>query len=324
MIGSQRQQVVGIDPLLDKVSGIDELVRRLRAAQRIDAVASTTMGAAITSSVDDIFRDLIGDLIDENARRLKQAAADRTLAFGLATFSRDDDVTSASEVGARLSGIHKLADERLRPAFTDQDAYVAGVARLAAEEIGKSEIIEFLTFVGLAALSVLCPPLAFAVGAVQAIEGLETAFEHRDLQRAMLGGDEILSKAQVEAELWGAAIGAALSFLPELPALARGAGSATRALAKGEALELAGAATRQAMRRISARLAEMSVEHFTKAFAKELVTGYLINLALSKAMSRIADAVARQVTVTGGASATDLADVLGQALAGPPTSGGVR
>ena len=322
VIGAQRQQVAGIDPLLDKVAGIDGLVRTLRAAQQLDRMAVTTIGHAMTSSVDDTFRDLISDLLRENERRRKQAAVDRTLAFGLATFTSDDDV--ASEIGARLSGIHKLADERLRPLFTDRDAYRTGLSRLAAEEIGKAEIIEFFTFVGLAALSVFCPPLAFAVGAVQAIEGLETAFEHRDLQRAMLGGDEILSKAQVEAEMWGAVIGAALTFLPEVPAVVRGAGSVTRSLVKGEAVELAGAATRQAMRRITAHLAQLSIEHFTKAFVRELVTMYLINLALGKAMSRIADAVARQTTVTGGASASDLLDILGQAIQGAPPAGGAQ
>jgi hypothetical protein len=323
VLAAQRQQVAAVDPVLDKVSEVDEMVSRLKAAQVLDAHASTAMGHTLTTSVDDVFRDLLSELLAENRRWLRKAATDRRLAFGLANFTEDDD-RSTTDIGARLTGIHKLADERLRPAFTDPEAYTAGMRRLAAAEIGKAELSEILNLVGLTALAIFCAPLALAVGVVQAAEGLSTAFEHRDLQRAMLDADEILSKAQVEAEMWVAVINAALTVLPELPAVARGAGTATRALAKGEATELAVAATRQAMRDVVKRLAELSVEHFTITFGKELTKAYLINLALSKAMNRIAEAVAHQATVTGHASAADVLDVLERAIEGPSPTAGSR
>jgi hypothetical protein len=315
LIAAQRQQATAVDALLDKVTEVDELVRKLKKAQERDAQMSTEAGHELTEAVDDAFRELIADLLKENEKRTRQAATDRTLAFGLANFGRSDDVTN--ELGATLSGIHKLADEMLGTAFTDHDAYVAGVSRLAAEEIGKAEIWEIVNLVGITALAIVCPPAAFVVGAAQAIEGLSTAYEHRDLQRAMLNGDEILSKAQVEAELWSAWIGAALTVIPELPSVARGAGSATRSIVRGEASEAVAAATRQALRQVAKHLAELSVEHFIARFGRELVQAYLINLALSKAMNRIAAAVAEQVAVTGRpASAGDVLDVLGRTLGG--------
>jgi hypothetical protein len=319
VIATQRQQVTAVDPVLDKVSEVDDIVRKLKAAQVLDAYASTAAGRELTTEVDDIFRELLTDLIKENRHWQEKTAADRRYAFGLANFSRDD--AADSELGANLSGIHKLAHERLRPAFTDPEAYRAGISRLAAEEIGKAELSEILNLVGLTVLAIFCAPLAFAVGVVQAAEGLQTAFEHRDLQRVMLDADDILSKAQVEAEMWAAVINAALTVLPEVPSVVRGARTAGRALVRGEATEVAVAATRQAMRDIAKRLAELSVEHFTLRFTKELTQGYLINLALSKAMNRIADAVAHQVEVTGDASLGDLGDigdVLERAIEGGP------
>jgi hypothetical protein len=317
VITAQRQQVTAVDPLLDKVSQIDGLVRELKAAQVLDANASTSLGHQLRSHVDDVFKALLSDLLKENERWLAKAGTDRKLAFGLANFARED-VRSASDIGAKLSGIHKLAGDRLRPAFSDQDAYVSGISRLAAEEIGKAELTEILSLVGLTVLAIFCPPAAFGVGLVQAAEGLMTAFEHRDLQRAMLNGDEILSKAQVEAEMWAGVINAALTVLPEVPSLARGAGTATRAVFRGEATEAAAAATRQAMRKVAQHLAELSIEHFTTRFARELVQNYLINLALSKAMNRIAEAVARQVGVAGHASPGDVLKVLSSAIQGAP------
>jgi hypothetical protein len=317
VITAQRQQVTAVDPLLDKVSETDDVVRQLRAAQVLDANASTTIGHQLRSHVDDVFKDLLSDLLEKNGHWLDKAGTERKLAFGLASFIRDD-VRSATDIGARLSGIHKLADERLRPAFSDQEAYRSGMSRLAGEEIGKAELTEMLSLVGFTVLAIFCPPVAFGVGVVQAVEGLMTAFEHRDLQRAMLNGDEILSKAQVEAEMWAAVINAALTVLPEVPSLARGAGTATRAVFRGEASEAAAAATRQAMRKVAQHLAELSIEHFTARFARELVQNYLINLALSKAMNRIAEAVARQVGVAGHASAGDVLEVLSSAIQGAP------
>jgi hypothetical protein len=320
VLSAERQQVTAIDPVLDKVSEVEDVVEKLRAAQVLDAYASTAAGQALTTAVDDIFKSLLTDLIKENERWQRKAAADRNYAFGLANFTREDE-GAETDIGAKLSGIHKIAADRLRPAFTDPEAYVSGLRRLADTEIGKAELFEILNLVGLTVLAVVCAPLAFAVGVVQAVEGLETAFEHRDLQRAMLDADDILSKAQVEAEMWAAVINAALTVLPEIPSAVRGARAAGGSLIKREATEAAVAATQQAMRNIAKRLAELSLEHFTIQFTKQLTEGYLINLALSKAMNRITDAVAHQVAVTGDATIGDLGDVLDRAIEGPPDGG---
>jgi hypothetical protein len=316
LIAAQRQEAATVDPLLDKVVEIDELVVLLREAQKTDALTSTSAGNVLTSRVDDVFRDLIGTLLDENDRWLRKAAGDRNLAFGLANFRRAD-VRSASDLGAKLTGIHLLADKRLRAQFTDPEAYVSGVGRLAAVEIGEAELFEILSMVGITVLSIFCPPLGIAIGVAQGIHGIATAMEHGELQQAMLSGDEILSKAQVEAEMWAATISLALAVVPELPGAARGVAKFTGAAVKGEGTAFAAAATRAAMRDIVTHLAQLSVERFTKRFASEMAQGYLIDLALSKAMNRIADAVARQVEITGKASAGDVFEVLGRAVEGP-------
>ncbi|NMO55177.1 hypothetical protein HH310_28830 [Actinoplanes sp. TBRC 11911] len=315
LITAQRRQVAQVDSLVDKVSEVDDLVRELKLAQALDNAMSTELGHQLTGHVDDIFRNLLTELLKSNGEWQRKAARDRSLAFGLASFSRDD-IKTASDIGATLAGIHKLADDRLRPAFTDQDAYVAGMRRLANAEIDKAAVFEILNLVGITVLAIFCPPLALGVGLVQAYEGLETAFEHRDLQRSMLDGDEILSKAQVEAEMWAAVIGAALTVLPEAPALARGAAGVSRAVARGQVAEAAGIATRQAMKQIAEHLAALSLKHFTKTFAIEMTKGYLLQLALNKAVGRIAEAVSRQVGVTGHASPGDVFEVLGRAIEG--------
>lgn len=313
LLSTQRQQVMHVDPLIDKLSEVDEIVRKLRAARILDARTSTAAGQVLTDSVDKIFNDLLNELLEENRRWQRKAWNDRNLGFGLANFSRDD---GKSEIGAKLTGIHKLADERLKPTFTDERAYLDGMARLAEVEIGKEELSEILNLVGMTVLAIFCAPLALAVGVVQAAEGLHTAFEHRDLQRAMLDADEILSKAQVEAEMWAAVISAALTVLPEVPALARGVARVGTAAVREEVTDVAVAATRQAMRNITQQLTKLSLEHFTERFGKELIQNYLIDLAMKKAMNRIADSVAQQVAITGEVSFGDVFQVGSRALQG--------
>lgn len=318
VISAQRREVAKVDPLLEKILEVEDLVVLLRQAKAADNAASTAAGQAVSSEMDRVFGAEITKLIEENERWTRTAAADRDLAFGLANFRRAD-ARSGSDIGAKLSGIHQLADERLRSQFTDPHAYVSGVGRLAAVEIGKDELTDLLSLVGITVLSIFCPPLGIAIGVAQGIHGLVTAFEHIELQHAMLAGDDILSKAQVEAELWGATIGMALAVLPEVPAAVRGGSRLARAAVRGEATEVAVAATRQAMRKIIANLAELSLARFTKQFAQEMATNYLVDLALAKAMDRIAAAVAQQVAVTGRATTGDIAEVLGRAIQGRPT-----
>lgn len=308
-IATGRQEAFAIDPMLEKVSDVPEVVHRLQQAQLSDSQASG--GGAL--AIDLEFLKLLNEVRDENVERTTQVRRDRDIAFGLATF-QEAEITTSKDVGAKLSGIHQLADRRLRPLFPDEQVYVEAMRRLTATEIGRAELLEFFNLVGLTVLAIFCPPAAFLVGAVQAVEGLRVAFQHVGIQRAMLGGDEIISQAEAEAELWGAVIGAALTFLPEVPSVARTAVSGTRAFVKGETREAAVLAARQAMRRAVTHLGEMTAERFAKAFVRDMVTGYIINLALSAAIGRVTEAVARQVQLTGHAS---MLDVFGATISGP-------
>jgi hypothetical protein len=122
--------------------------------------------------------------------------------------------------------------------------------------------------------------------------------------------------------MWGAAIGAALTFLPEVPGVAKGAVGAGRSMVKGGAREAAIAAARAAMRRAAARIAELTVERFAIAFVRQVAESYIINLALSAAMERITAAVAREVQLGGQPGLADVPDIVARAIAARPTDEG--
>ncbi|MFL6139708.1 MAG: hypothetical protein ACJ74O_18195 [Frankiaceae bacterium] len=305
VLAGGRQQAFALDPLLEKVADLPDTVEQLRSA-----------GAA---NVDAAFNALLHGLSAENEAKTQDVRDDVDIAFGLATF-KEADITSNAAIGAELSGVHAQADAALRPLFPGdgEHAYVAGMRYLVDVELGKASFLQFFNIVGLTAIAIFCPPLAFAIGALEAAEALDTAIEHRGIQRAMLGGDQILTKAQAEAELWGAAIGAALVFIPEVPGLVRGVGSGVSSVVRGETREAATVAGQQLVKRAAVHLAELAAEDLLRAFVTECVKGYLLSLAIDGAIGRLTEAVAREVTVTGHASITDLPRLVGDAITGPP------
>lgn len=304
VLAGGRQQAFAVDPLLEKLSDIPDVVERLRTA-----------GA---SGIDEEFRSLLQDLRDENESKTLDVRADVDIAFGLASF-RETKIRHREDIGAQLSGIHAQANRVLIPLFAGAaaDAYVRGMRHLVSSELGMEEFLDFFNIVGLTAIAIVCPPAAFAIGAAEAVVAVDTALEHRGIQRAMLGGDEILTKAQAEAELWGAAIGAALVFLPEVPGIVRGATRGISAVARGEAREAAAAAGRGLAQRATIHLAELAARDLTQAFVAQCLEGYLLGLAINGAVARYTEAIAREVQVTGQVPAADLPRLIQDAITGP-------
>lgn len=287
-IGTARDEAFLIDPFLAKIKDLSDVVTRLKDAQRRDDEHSAQQGDAVTEAVDAEFTKVLKDVRSENLDRTARVRWDRSIAFGLASFTED----RTDEIGARLTGIHRLADQRLRPMFAHEVVYTDALHELAAAELGKAELTAFFNVAGIAFLSIFFPPAAFLIGAGQAIGALATAYEHRGIQQALLGGDEIITRAQAEAELWAAWIGAALAFLPLVKPLARGASGAVRLALPGAERRAAGiAAIRLAGKEVAHIFALVTAEDLFGAFLREAVKGYLLNLVLSAAIDRFIDAV---------------------------------
>ncbi|MDM7855867.1 hypothetical protein [Cellulomonas alba] len=301
VIAGGRQEAFAVDPFLEKLADLDDVIERMR-----------TVGA---DGLEDEFGRLLDELRSENEDKTRDVRGDRDIAFGLAAVSE----APRSELGGQLSGIHELADHELRPLFTGPSAevYDTGLRALIGVELGKAAFLEFINVVGLVALAIVCPEAALVIGAVQAVDAVDTALEHRGIQRAMLGGDRIITHAQAEAELWGAAIGAALVFVPEVPGLLRGTARGVGAVVRGEAREAVATAGREVAENMARHIAELAARDLVVTFARECLQGYLLNLVINAAIQRFAQTIAREVEVTGHASLGDITRLVGDAIAGP-------
>ncbi|MGW5714793.1 hypothetical protein ACWEVP_01400 [Amycolatopsis sp. NPDC003865] len=290
-IGTAREEAFRIDPFLEKIKDLSDVVTRLKDAQRRDDARSEQQGDAVTEAVDAEFSAVLREVRQENLDRTARVRRDRSIALGLASFTED----RTDEIGARLTGIHRLADQRLRPMFAYQAVYVDALHALADAELGKAELTEFFNVWGIAFLALFCPPAAFLIGAGQAIGALATAYEHRGIQKALLDGDEIITRAQAEAELWAAWIGAAFAFLPLVKPVGRGLSGAARLALPGAGRRAAAiAAIRLAKKEAAHVFALVTTEELVSAFLREAVKGYVLNLVLSSAIDRFIDAVVRE------------------------------
>ncbi|MEU7790621.1 hypothetical protein [Amycolatopsis sp. NPDC049159] len=301
------------DPFLEKLADLAGVVRRLRTARQLDSVGARTAGQVVTDAVDREFFAVLAEIQQTNREKTQEAREDRMVAYGLASFEPDE----STELHARLTGVHNLADERLRGMFTqgksgasifgDEHIYVEGLAALAGHEIAKARFREFFELAGFTLLAVFFPEAAFVLGLFQAAEGIHTAHEHVDLQRSLLGGDDILSRAQVEAELAGAWLQGFLAIAPELPTLVRNALTDVRALAKGELNAVTSAALRRSLEEVAGHLAAITAEHFVKSFLTQLTAGYVLNLALSAVAGEFAESVAAEYRLGGTVPKAEIA-----------------
>ena len=125
----------------------------------------------------------------------------------------------------------------------------------------------------------MCAPLAFVVGGALSIYHYHGRRKRRAIQGVARSG-LIISRAEVEAELFAAELGMVLSFIPDAgPILRR---EQTSGVVQGEARVVARALGRRLARRITVDMVRALKEILLCLFAKALTTAQGMNLFLGK------------------------------------------
>ena len=197
VIGAQRQEVIGIDPLLDKVTEVEDLVHELQAAHNLDSQGLTGLGAALTSHVDDVLREAPP---------------------GPARGEPETGARRSSRIASSPSGSPRSRGRRARQPDRRQalrhppgrEHQAAGLVRRPRRLRGRSEPARRAGDRPRQAVGVREPRRPDPAHRVLPAAGDQSPppgtsdwpsracrrrLDHRDLQRAMLGGDAILSAA---------------------------------------------------------------------------------------------------------------------------------
>ena len=268
-----------LDPLIKQFVELDEVMDRFENG---------------ANGVRIELESLLREMAQNNADKTKDAESSWMFAFRASKIRKDLPSATVPNTTFALQGIHLRAHEQIGEFFRGDGYYAEGIKSLFHAELGRESLMSFFEFTGILLLSVVCPPAGMAVGAGAAVFHYAEALDREQLYESLLDPELVLTRAEVEAELFAAKLGVAFSFIPEAGSiLGKGAAATARLGTKG-ATRAAAKSTRQfvkggasgAARLVAGRLTKATAEALkrglVKAFAEEIVTDQVMELAISR------------------------------------------
>lgn len=268
----QRGEAEGIDPLVKQITDLPDVLERF-----------TTNRGAIQSEL----RRVLGEMKVNNLEMLGKARADAWFAFRASRIS--EHIPSATVPGSRyaLQGIHLEVHNQLGEFFGGDPFYPVGIDFLFGSEAGREALSAIGLTVGIIALSVLCPPLGFIVGIGVAAHDVVRAHERERLYGSMIDPELVLTRAEVEVELFAAYLGLALSFVPE-------AGTALGAARRGVRVALragVGRGVRAAGRFVVRRWTRQVIQALSRDLLTEFITQVMMTAVLERVIQRVMEPI---------------------------------
>ncbi|MFI7608166.1 hypothetical protein ACIBTV_23890 [Micromonospora sp. NPDC049366] len=305
----QRGEAEGIDPLVKQIKDLPDVLARFAG----DRTAIRT----------ELWR-VLHDMQRNNAEMLERARGDAGFAFRSSRIS--EHIPSATLPGGRyaLQGIHLVTHQQIGEFFGGNAYYTLGVDDLFSGELGRQALSAFALTIGIIALSVLCPPLGFAVGVAVAVGDVIHAHQRERLYGALIDPELVLTRAEVEVELFAAYLGLALSLVPEVGtiggAVVRGGRIAVRyGLRAGLR-----AARGYVVRRVTRQIIEAASRDLLQAFITEILINEVLERVVQKLMEPILAYVEREAMLRGAVGGPEGARFILMVLDSPPggASGG--
>jgi hypothetical protein len=222
-----------------------------------------------------------------------------------------EDATQSSTIPGtlyQLQGIHRVVHEHIGDAFMGDGYYALGINQLFAAEQGFESLTSGMIFIGLILLAVICPPAAFWAGVALSLHELEKAEETKQIYGSLVDPEELVSKMEMEIELFMAELGVALSFIPEAGSIFKKVSSAGEAIAKQ--------GLRKGLKTVGRRAVQEVLEEIAKQLKKNLLAAVLRELAINVVFDKIMSVMIEPVI------AAMEAQIAGPDLAALPALGG--
>lgn len=288
-IAMRHQMATSIDPLINQFDNIPAVAATFRDSPHL---ARAYLFA------------LLVEMKTNNGEITERTKSDNLFAFQsgkiMESLPKKATVAGTSVV---LQGIHLIAHQAIGSSFQGNHWYGSGLDWAFGVELGKQSLTVFAETVSVLALSVLCPPLGIALGAEIAAAHYHSASVREQLYESLM--EQLMSRAEVEFDMFMAQFEVALSIIPDIGAIGRGVGSVSRAGARGKARcgVVAGgrAAMRRAQREILASFAEQARAGLARAFVTSVLVDRVMTLGLPRILGPVMEEVNREITVlTGG------------------------
>lgn len=303
----RRGTLESVEPLIKQFVDLPEVMERLRGGRE-----------HVRTTLKSILREMAGHNVD--ILREVQGSWKYSFRASRITESRQSPTVQGAEY--KLQNIHLQAHRAIGDAFAGDVTYTLALRSLFAGELNRTLGLTLIEFSGLILVAILCPPLAVALGIGTAFYHYAEAVDREHLYGALINPELVLTRAEVEMELFAAKAGVALAFLPEVGNVFKGASTVVRTVAREGLLgatDVAGASLRKALSISAEELGTKLAGSFTKQLEERLARGLLVALAreiattqfigkfIELVMHPIVDAVERELLVTGAQGGIDKA-----------------
>jgi hypothetical protein len=263
---------VGIDPLMQQLVSDPNLRKRF-----LNSIFGIRME----------LKQLLAEMTAANVSVTERVSNDEHYAFTLASIDSDygdDNPPTIQGTGYVLQGVHLLAHQTMHQSFRNDVYYRLGVDHAMTREDMRRSADEFLKFAIPLVLSVFCGPLGVLAGAAVAISDRMDAGDKMEAYKALINPELVFNYAELEAELFAADLGVALSFIP-IPGMAKTAGviggRAAKTLVTTGARAAGGLVVRSVHRVLTKAMVKAIRAGLVKEFVKQLVIGEIMSRAIS-------------------------------------------
>ena len=240
--------------------------------------------------VKPFLQQLLNELLEKNAEVRANTLADPKWAFEHSKIEKPEGKTTYF---GYQSGLHLMAHEALKDAFVGTVRYSWSLNHLYDHQLGWISLRDTFLFVGITALSILCPPLGAIAGLAEAIWRYGEAQDLEAYYGALIDPKDIVSRAEVEAQMFVAQLGLALSIVPVAGKIAS---ATTRTIKSTVARGLTGG-VRTAIKQQMDELAEQMTRALGTGLAVELAAMPVMMKVMETLLEPMVDRVIREVEV---------------------------
>ncbi|MCG5444166.1 hypothetical protein NIE79_002311 [Micromonospora sp. NIE79] len=280
----QRGEAEGIDPLVKQITDLPDMLARF---------------AGNRSAIRDELWRVLQDMRRNNTEMLGRARTDARFAFRSSRIS--EHIPSATIPRGRfaLQGIHLVTHQQIGEFFGGNLYYATGIDDLFGTELGREALSAFAVMVGIIALSLLCPPLGFVVGVAVAAVDVAHAHQRERLYASMLDPELVLTRTEVEVELFAAYLGLALSLIPEAGTIGGAAVRGGRVALRFGVRAGLRAARGYVVRRVTRQIIEAASRDLLQGFLTEILLNEVLERVVQKLMEPVLAYVEREAMLSG-------------------------
>ena len=299
-IATRRGLAEDIDPIVKQITDLPDIMQLFRADR---------------TAIRRELRRLLNEMLDNNQQVTNRVTDSWQYAFNAGRIQEHLPAATIPGTFFALQGIHREAHEQIGEFFQGSFFYTAGIKALFNARLGAESLGAVFEFTGLILISVLCPPLGVGIGIALAAYQYEQALEREELYGALIDPELIISRAEVETELFAAKLGLAMVFIPEVGSIPRAGGYGVRAVSRAGLAGGSRIVGRYVARRITREMVEALSRNLALAFAQEIITNLVMDRVIGAVMEPLIREVEREATITGPVGGSQGAEMVRRMLA---------